>query len=125
QGGVTLFAAVERSAAQGDALVDGAPVAPLRRLADHHAHAVVDEHAAPDPGAGVDLDAGKPATEVGGEAPEAAQAIQPEQARELVDVDRMEPRIAGEHFPCAPRRRVAVEDAGDIGTELGEHESHL
>ena len=54
-----------------------------------------------------------------------AQAPEPEPVRELVDVDRMEARIAGEHFPCGACRGVPVEDAGDIGTELGEHESHL
>ena len=43
---VALRAALERGAAQRHALVDGAAVADFRGLADHHAHAVVDEHAA-------------------------------------------------------------------------------
>jgi hypothetical protein len=48
-----------RGAAQGHALVDRALVAHLGRFADHHAHAVVDEHPPAHGGAGVDLDAGE------------------------------------------------------------------
>ena len=56
-GGLTL-AGVLASAAEGHAVVDGAVVADLRRLAEDDAHAVVDEQALADLRAGVDLDAG-------------------------------------------------------------------
>src|ERR1043165_4661920 len=65
---MALRAAVERRAAERHGLIDGAAVAPFRRLADHHAHAVVDEHAAADLRARVDLDAGQPAADMRGEA---------------------------------------------------------
>src|SRR3546814_14956528 len=47
---VTLAVAVNagRGAAEGDALVEGNVVADLRGRAEHHAHAVVDEEAAPE-----------------------------------------------------------------------------
>ena len=57
QRGVAL-AGVLAGAAQRDAVVDGAVVADLSRLAEDDAHAVVDEQAPADPGTGVDLDAG-------------------------------------------------------------------
>ena len=46
-------------AAERDALVEGHVVADLRRLADHHAHPVVDEEAVADPRRGMDLDPGQ------------------------------------------------------------------
>ena len=49
---------VQRAAAQRDTVVDHDVVADLGRLADDHAHAVVDEEPPPEPGARVDLDAG-------------------------------------------------------------------
>ena len=58
------FVALGAGAAQGHALVEVAVVADLRRLADDDAHAVVDEEALADLGAGVDLDAGEEAADV-------------------------------------------------------------
>src|SRR5205814_1279486 len=55
---------LQAGAAERDALEQRDIVADLRRLADHHAHAVVDEEATPDAGRGVDLDAGHEATDV-------------------------------------------------------------
>ena len=46
----------QRHAAQGDTLIEGNVVADFRRLADHAAHAVIDEQAAADGGARMDLD---------------------------------------------------------------------
>ena len=60
QRGMAL-ALVPRSAAQRDAVIERAIVADFGGLAHHHAHAVIDEHAAADGGAGVDFDAGQPA----------------------------------------------------------------
>ena len=53
------FARVFARAAQRYLVVDGAVVANLRRFANHDAHAVVDEQAAADAGAGMDFDAGE------------------------------------------------------------------
>ena len=63
-GGMAL-AVVLAGAAQGDAVVDQAVVADLGGLADDDAHAVVDDQAAADRGAGVDLNAGPEAGPLG------------------------------------------------------------
>ena len=52
------LAGVLAGAAQRHAVVEGAVVADHGGLAEHDAHAVVDEQAPADPGTGVDLDAG-------------------------------------------------------------------
>ena len=41
------LAGVLAGAAEGDSLIDGAAVADLRRFADHNAHSVIDQDAAP------------------------------------------------------------------------------
>ena len=51
-------------AAQGDSLVKQHVVPNDGGLADDHAHAVIDEEAPPDGGAGVDLNAGQRARNV-------------------------------------------------------------
>src|SRR5581483_12326783 len=67
QGRVALGARIKRRAAKRHALVNRAAIAHFRRLADNHAHAVVDEDAGADPRARMDLDAGEPATKMRGE----------------------------------------------------------
>ncbi len=57
QSGVAL-AGVLAGAAQSDTVVDGAVVPDLAGLAEHDAHAVINEQASADGGTGVDLDAG-------------------------------------------------------------------
>src|SRR3954451_496501 len=94
-----LGPAVKRSAAERHALVDRAAITHYGCLTDDHAHAVIDEDTAADRRARMDFDAGEPAPHLGGEAPEPAQATQPEPVRELVDVDRVEAGIAGQHLP--------------------------
>ena len=54
-----------RHAAQGNTLIERDIVADLRRLADDQGHAMIDEQPAADHRAGVDIDAGKEAPEVG------------------------------------------------------------
>ena len=91
QRGVALGALVQRGAAQRHALVDGAVVADLGGLADDHAHAVVDEHAPADGGAGMDLDAGEKARQVRDEAPQPAQAAPPAGMRPAVQISACRP----------------------------------
>ena len=62
-GGMALALLAAR-AAQRDALVQQHVVADFGGLADHHAHAVIDEEAAADGGAGVDFDAGEKAADL-------------------------------------------------------------
>ena len=56
------LAGVLAGAAQSDTVVDGAVVPDLTGLAEHDAHAVIDEQASADGGTGVDLDAGAAAS---------------------------------------------------------------
>ncbi len=63
---------------EGDAVVHGHVVAHFGRLADDHAHAVVDEKRPADPGAGVYLDAGKKPPHVGDKTSEKVHLVQPE-----------------------------------------------
>ena len=63
EGGVPL-ALLLAGAAQGHALVEQNVVADFGGLADHHAHAVVDEEPAADRRAGMDLDARQGAAEL-------------------------------------------------------------
>src|SRR5437868_632683 len=91
--------AIKRCAAERNALVDGAAISHYRCLADNHAHAVIDEDATADRRARMDFNAGEPATHLGGEAAEPAEATKPEPVRQLVDVDGVQPGIAGQDFP--------------------------
>jgi len=96
-------------------------VADHGRLADDDAHAVVDEDALADDGAGVDLDAGEPAADVRDEAPQPLEAMVPAPVRRALQPDRMQTRITGDDLPGAACRRVAVEDALDIGAQAVKH----
>src|SRR3546814_1500524 len=87
-----------RGAAEGDALVEGHVVADLRGLADHHAHAVVDEEAAPDGGARMNLDAGQQARDGGNPPPDQEPAPAPEGVGQPVEDDRLETGIAKHHL---------------------------
>src|SRR5205085_11730148 len=122
---MALGSRVKRGAAKRHALVKRAAVGDFGGLADHHAPAVVDEDARADLRARMDLDAGQPAAEVRGEAPEPLQLMEPEPVRELVDVDRVQAWIAGQYLPRRAGRRVAVEDARDIAAQSREHPAIL
>ena len=56
------LAGVLAGAAQSDTVVDGAVVPDLTGLAEHDAHAVINEQASADGGTGMDLDAGAAAS---------------------------------------------------------------
>ena len=56
--GPAVFVAWKAQRAQSDALIDFHMVADDGRLADHHARTVVDKESLPDPGPGMDVDAG-------------------------------------------------------------------
>ena len=67
QCGVAL-AGILASAAQGNAVVDGAVITDFCRFAEHDAHTVVNEQPVADLGTGVDLDAGQVAGQLADEA---------------------------------------------------------
>ena len=119
--GVTFGALVERCPAQCYPLVDGAAITNLSRLAHHHAHGMVKEHALADLGAGVNFDAGEPAGDMRNEPAQPFEAVVPAPVRPAVEDERMQTGVAGQHFPAAAGRRVALKDALNVGTKAGKH----
>jgi hypothetical protein len=69
----------------------------------------------------VDLDPGDPAREVRHEPREPAQAATPEEVGEAVDQQRVKAGVTRDDLPGGPGRRVAVEHAGNVFADAGEH----
>src|SRR6267378_2847137 len=115
------LAFVPRSPAERHAVVQSAVVAQLCGLADHHPHAVVDEHAAADFRARMNLDAGEKTRDVRHEAGEPAHPNAPQPVRQAMNQERVKTGIAGEDFPGRTRRRVAFEYAGYVFANSGKH----
>ena len=106
-------------------MIERRVIADLRRLPDHHAHPVVDEHPSADGGAGMDLDARGPPAPVGQPARQPAEAMTPERMHHGPMPDQgMESRVAGEHLPGGPGGGIAVEDRMDVFAETSEHEPY-
>ena len=92
-------------------------------FADHHAHAVVDEHSGSDPGSGVDLDAGDDPADL---AEETGQQFQlqitaPQPMAEAMQGDGMETRVAEQDLQPVTGCRVALADNREIGSDLIKH----
>src|SRR5262245_34203885 len=69
----------------------------------------------------MDFNAGQEPAEMRRRPAEPAQPVLPEPARELVDVERVQSRIASEHFPSRTCGRVALENARDVISKSIEH----
>ena len=82
--GRVALPAVASAATECHAVVQHDVIADLGRLADHDAHAVVDEETASDGRAGVDLDAGEPASELRTGARDEARAPVPQHMHHTV-----------------------------------------
>ncbi len=118
---VTL-AGLPRGPAQRHPMVQRAIVADLRGFPDDDAHPVVDEHPAPYGRARMDLDAGQPPAPVGKPAGKPAQAQPPQPMRHpAVPDQRVQPGIAGQHFPTCPGGRIPVEHDGDVFAKAAQH----
>jgi hypothetical protein len=110
-------------AAERDAVIEGAAVADLRGLADHHTHAVVDEDAPADGAPGwISIPVRK---RVECEASRASQRrpIRHIAVRDAMQLQRVEARIAGDHLPDRARGGIAVENAVDVFADAAEHET--
>jgi hypothetical protein len=108
-------------AAQGNALVNEHVVADLGRLADHHAHAVVNEETPPDASARVDFDSCEPAAELGDETRNQRYAPAPELVRQPVQQDGMETGITQQDFENAACCGVFAKDRLDLLFDGAEH----
>ena len=123
QGGMALAFLVAR-AAQRHALVEQHIVADFSGFADHHAHAVVDEEAPADGGAGVDLDARQKAADLRDHARHQRHppAIQP--VRQAVQQDGVEAGVAEEDLDHALGGRVFPENGVDLFPDGSQHAIH-
>ena len=108
------LAFIPRRTAERHAVIERAVVADFSGLADHDAHAVIDEKTPADLRARVNFDAGEKAANMRDHARKPAQALAPEPVREPVDQQRMKAGIAGDDFPRIAGRRVALEDDRDF-----------
>jgi hypothetical protein len=115
QGGVAL-ARLLAGAAEGHALVEHHPVADLGRLADHHAHAVIDEEAPADRGAGVDLDACEEARELGDQAGEEGHAPPVDGVGETMEQQRVQAGVE-QHLGQGVGRGVVAKDCPHVVAE--------
>src|SRR5690349_9719770 len=84
--------------AERDTLVEGAIIADLRGLADHHANAVVDEQAVADLCPGVDVDRRQDAAEMRDKAAGKMPAALPQPVPDPMEQQYLEPRIAQHHL---------------------------
>src|SRR5450759_5127538 len=111
-GGMAL-ALLVAGTAQGHALVEQHVVANLRGLADHHAGTVVDEEAASDGGAGMNLDPGKEAADLRDHARHQRHAPAVQAVRQAVHQDGVEARVAEKNLQPTLGGRVLPEDGVD------------
>ena len=115
----------ERGPAQHHAHVDQHIVAHFSSLADHDAHAVVDDHPAADNGTGMDLDPREEAADVGDEPGPELEVMGPEPVRPAVEPEGMEPRVAEEDLGRRACSRVLRKNGPDIFPEAIEHHGSL
>ena len=109
------FTGVPRGTAESHAMIERAVVTDLGGFADHHAHPVVDEHAASYDCPGMDLDSRQPAPPVRQPAAQPPRPIGPQRVRHgSVPNERMEAGVAGQDLPGRPCRRVALEHDRDV-----------
>ncbi len=109
------------------------PLTDARRLADHHAGAVVDEEARADAGTGVDVDAGGAVCQLGHDACQQWQALAVQLVGQAVVQHGQDAGVAQQHLIHAARCRIAmegsqhiaVEQAADAGQGLGKLLHHL
>jgi len=77
---------------------------------------MVKKHPFPDPGAGVDFNAGEKTGTVRNKAAQPLQPVVPAPVGAPVQHQGVQTGVAGEHLPGRARRRVAVKNALNIGT---------
>src|SRR5258706_7639356 len=108
------LAGVLASTAQRHALVNQHVVADLGSLADHHAHAVVDEEAPPDAGPRVDVDTSHGAGKLRDHARQRKPARAIQAVRQTVHQNGMKTGVAQDDFKYTARSRIAPEYGVDL-----------
>src|SRR5271170_143857 len=105
---------LEAGAAERDALVDEDVVADFGGLAHHDPHPVIDEEAASDFRAGMNLDSCDQARQLAYHAAEQLAVMLPEPMRDAIEPDRVEAGVQENHLERGARGRVAVENRLDV-----------
>ena len=83
-------------------------------FADHNSSAMINKDASAQLGTGVNFNAGKEARQVGDEPGQEGNVAIMEPVGQAVGCDRVQPRIAAQHFQPVAGGRVALEDDGKI-----------
>ena len=102
-------------------MIERAVVTDLGRLADYHAHAVVDEETPPDGRPRMDLDPGEEAGQMRDTTREPFQVRAPQGMTGMVENDRVHPWIAGQDLERVSGRGVPFEYALDVFPDTFEH----
>ncbi len=119
------LALVPGGAAQRHALVQGAVVADFGSFANHHAHAVVDEDAPAQRGAGVDFNAGETARQLRGEPSQPFEATAPKPVGQPMHQHSMKARVEGDHLPATAHSRIAFKNDVDLLANSVQHQESL
>ena len=110
------FRGLQRRPTQCDAVIEHAVVADLRRFADDHAHAVVDEEPPPDGRPGMDFDPRDRPHRLGDEPgwkPQPGRAL-PHRVSEAVAPHRVDARVAQNDLEGRPDRRVVFAGGANV-----------
>ena len=115
------FTLVQRRAAQGHALVDGAIITDVRRLTDHHTHAVVDKNSPAHDRAGMNFDTGEEARELRNPAAGPFEIGQPEPMCKPMPSKRMHAGIQRQNFERRACGGIAFQHHRDIFPQSSKH----
>ncbi len=106
-------------------MVERHVIADLRRLANDHPHAVIDEKLAADLRSGMDFNPGQEPADVRYETPKEKKLVTPEPVGDAVDPEGMKSRIAEDDLQGTACRRVTIKNRIDIFSKALEHGKHL
>jgi hypothetical protein len=84
---------------------------------------VIEKNTLTDDGARVDFNARQKARNMGSEAAQPLEAMDPKPMRGPMEDDRMQSGVASDDLPGAARSRVAVQNTLNIRTDTGKHGS--
>ena len=118
---IIAFAGIFAGAAQRYPVVDGAVIPDLTGLAEHDAHAMVDEDATADSGAGVDFNAGQKAARVRDDTRNRLPILCPAPVRQTMDHHGVKARIGEDDLPAGMSRGVLLHDGRDEFTCVLKH----
>ena len=101
-------------ASESHALIESHIVADDRGLADHDAHAVIDEQAAPNLRAGMNFDSGQQTRNLREPAREQEKRMIPEPVIHAIEPDRMQAGVAEKYFQARLGRGIVLHHVGHV-----------